>query len=124
VLYPAIGGVRNEVSNLISALSHLGHADQNEAKAVFEQASAGFAAEKILVFRARDECSLKLVGEALDKLEQASAAVKKRVLKAATLSVVADGVVTVAEGELLRAIADSLDCPMPPLLGAEAASET
>lgn len=123
VLYPAIGGVRNEVSNLISALSHLGHADQNEAKAVFEQASAGFAAEKMLVFRARDECSLKLVGEALDKLEQASAAVKKRVLKAATLSVVADGVVTVAEGELLRAIADSLDCPMPPLLGAEAASD-
>ena len=30
----------------------------------------------------------------------------------------ADGRVTVAEGELLRAIADSLDCPMPPLLAA------
>jgi hypothetical protein len=29
----------------------------------------------------------------------------------------ADGRVTVEEGELLRAISDSLGCPMPPLLG-------
>ena len=29
---------------------------------------------------------------------------------------VTDGTVTIAEGELLRAVADSLGCPMPPLL--------
>jgi Zn-dependent protease with chaperone function len=123
VLYPAIGGVKNEVSNLISALSHLGHADEAEAKAAFEQASAAFAAEKMLMLRSRGECSLKQIDESLDKLAQSSAAVKKRVLYAATVSVMADGVITTAEGELLRAIADSLDCPMPPLLGAEAASD-
>jgi len=118
VLYLAIGGVKHEVSTLISALSHLGHADEAESKSAFEQASAAFAVEKVLVMRARGECSLKQVGEALDKLAQSSAAVKKRVLNAATVSVIADGVVTIAEGDLLRAIADSLDCPMPPLLDA------
>jgi Zn-dependent protease with chaperone function len=123
VLYPSIGGVKNEVSNLISALSHLGHADEAEAKAAFEQAAAAFAAEKILTLRSRGECSLKQIGESLDSLAQSSPAVKKRVLNAATISVIADGVITTAEGELLRAIADSLDCPMPPLLGAEAASD-
>lgn len=122
VLYPAIGGVRNEVSNLISALSHLGHADQAGARSAFDKASSAFAAEKILVPRARGECSLKQIGEALDKVAQSSPAVKKRVLKAALVSVMADGFVTVAEGELLRAIADSIDCPLPPLLSAVAAS--
>ena len=121
VLYPAIGGVKQEVSNLISALSHLGHADEAASKSAFEQASVAFAAEKLLVMRPRGECSLKQISEALDKLAQSSVAVKKRVLNAATISVMADGVVTIAEGELLRAIADSLDCPMPPLLGTQAA---
>lgn len=116
VLYPAIGGVKNEVSDLISALSHLGHSDDAEVRSAFEQASAAFAVEKLLVLRSRGECSLKRIGEALDKLSQSSVAVKKRVLNAATVSVIADGIVTTAEGELLRAIADSLDCPMPPLL--------
>jgi hypothetical protein len=41
---------------------------------------------------------------------------KKRLLEAATACVVADRRVTVAEAELLRAIADSLDCPVPPFL--------
>jgi hypothetical protein len=118
VLYPAIGGLTPEVSNLISALSHLGHADEASARTAFEQATAAFAAEKAIAMRARGECSLKQIGDALDKLAQSSVAVKKRVLNAATISVMADGVVTTAEGELLRAIADSLDCPMPPLLGA------
>ena len=122
VLYPAIGGVRNEVSNLISALSHLGHADQADVKSAFDKASAAFAAEKMLVLRARGECSLKQIGEALDKVAQSSPAVKKRVLKAATVSVMADGFVTIAEGELLRAIANSIDCPLPPLLSAATAS--
>lgn len=119
--YLSIGGVKQEVSNLISALSHLGHADEAGAKSAFEQASAAFAVEKVLVMRPRGECSLKQVGEALDKLAQGSVGVKKRVLHAATIAVMADGVVTTAEGELLRAIADSLDCPMPPLLGASVA---
>jgi hypothetical protein len=42
--------------------------------------------------------------------------VKKRVLEACGECIGADGRVTAAEGELLRAIADALDLPMPPLL--------
>ncbi|MBW3598424.1 MAG: hypothetical protein KY475_14270, partial [Planctomycetes bacterium] len=58
---------------------------------------------------------LRAVDEALNKLASASPQIKKRVLAAATACVAADGQVTVNEGELLRAIADSLDCPIPPL---------
>ena len=43
--------------------------------------------------------------------------VKKQVIEACASAIASDGMVTTGEGELLRAIADSLDCPMPPLLG-------
>ena len=39
-----------------------------------------------------------------------------RWLDACAGCIAADGRATVEEGELLRAVADSLDCPMPPLL--------
>ena len=37
-------------------------------------------------------------------------------LSTATLCIVSDGLVTVAEAELLRAVAVSLDCPLPPVI--------
>ena len=54
---------------------------------------------------------LKLEAE----LAAASPPVKKRVLGAAIVAVAADRNVTATEAELLRVIADSLDCPIPPL---------
>ena len=117
VLYSAIGGVINETSDLISALAHLGHQDEAQSRHAFEQASQAFAFDRKLVMRSREECSLRLVSDALAKLTQSSPAIKKRVLTAATVVVTTDGKVTVGEGELLRAIADSLDCPMPPIFG-------
>ena len=54
---------------------------------------------------------------ALRTLDLASRPLKKQILLACAAVVGADGRVTVEEGELLRAISDSIDCPMPPLLG-------
>ena len=53
--------------------------------------------------------------------EQAMSTLQKdedfpRILEAAVAIVVADRSVMVDEGELLRAIAEALDCPVPPLL--------
>jgi tellurite resistance protein len=42
--------------------------------------------------------------------------IKKNVLNACALIVAADGVIQETEAELLRAIADTLDCPMPPFI--------
>ena len=44
---------------------------------------------------------------------------KRKVLAACTTCIAYDGKVTIEEAELLRAIADSLDCPLPPLLISE-----
>jgi hypothetical protein len=52
---------------------------------------------------------------ALRTLDLASRPLKKQILHACATIVGADCRLTVEEGELLRAISDSIDCPMPPL---------
>ena len=41
---------------------------------------------------------------------------KQMLLEAITVVVMSDKTLTVAEGELIRAICASLDCPLPPIL--------
>jgi hypothetical protein len=57
-----------------------------------------------------------VVGAALDALRVAAPLVKQQALDAASHVVFADEVVTVAEGELLRIVAASLDAPLPPFV--------
>jgi len=58
---------------------------------------------------------------ALDRLAGSSFPIKQRLLLACAHTVSHDGVIRPEEGELLRACADTLGCPMPPLLGELAA---
>ncbi len=60
-------------------------------------------------------CSLARLDKALTRLDRASPEIKKRLIRAAVYCVLADGRLAVAEIELMRAIADALDVPMPPL---------
>ena len=53
---------------------------------------------------------------ALGEVAKAAPAVKKQIVDACVSGVGADGKVTVAEAELLRAVADSFGCPIPPFL--------
>ncbi len=64
---------------------------------------------------------LEAIDGALKVLETAAPRLKQRVLEACAACIGANGLVTTEEGELLRAVADALDCPMPPLM-AEASS--
>ena len=61
---------------------------------------------------------LARVDSALDRLTQAAPSVKRNVLLACAQTVAADGQVLSREAELLRAIADALDCPSPPFVEA------
>jgi len=92
-----------------------------------EQAEAAFAAgarELMLAGSSRmippAQCGLQMLDEALDELVLAAPGIRKRVLTACIACIGADGKVTIEEAELIRAVADSLDCPVPPMMaGAE-----
>ncbi len=59
---------------------------------------------------------LKSLDQALAALALASPSIKKRVVAAAIASINLDQQVTVIELELLRAVCESLDCPIPPFI--------
>jgi len=76
----------------------------------------GYTAQVELRLIPEDQCELAQVDAALNRLCLAVPPIKKNVLNACAQTVAADGVMQVLEAELLRAIADTLDCPMPPFI--------
>ena len=68
---------------------------------------------------ARDTLTAAKVNESLERLRHLSPFAKPGILKACFEAAAADGVVRLAEGELVRMVAATLDCPVPPLLAAQ-----
>jgi Zn-dependent protease with chaperone function len=102
---------------VLSALANVGsdNPDQN-ARAFATGAPFLRAPENSgLAFLPADQCGIEQLDAALNRLALAVPAIKKNLLEAAAQVVGADGVIQESEAELLRAVADTLDCPMPPL---------
>jgi Zn-dependent protease with chaperone function len=68
----------------------------------------------------REECSLAEFDAALQTLNQSVPAIKRRIVDACAACILANQQVTVRETELLRAVCDTLDSPLPPLVVEEA----
>ena len=62
--------------------------------------------------------SLAHVNSALDRLAETVPSVRRNILLACAQAAATDGKVLCREAELLRAIAEALDCPMPPFVKA------
>ena len=125
VRFYSIEGIVNACVTVLSALARVGHDDAAEAERAYRHGVAALGVSgNAPALQDPDRCGLPAVNQALDDLGAASPRLKKRVLDACAECIATDGIVSVAEGELLRAIADSLDCPMPPLLGTSAAPQS
>lgn len=107
-----------EAGLLLSLLAHAGQDDHEEAQAAYT-AATGTLSVKLPPMVARADASLSKLNQALATLSQLRPLQKPELLKALARCVEHDGVITVVEAELFRAVADALDCPMPPLLVAE-----
>jgi Zn-dependent protease with chaperone function len=114
----SFNAVTEEISVVLSALAHTASNVDLDARAAF---AAGAAQIKLiearLTFLDESASSLEKLDAALDKLATASGPIKQRTLVAAAHVVGADGRILIDEAELLRAIAATLDVPMPPLDG-------
>ncbi len=72
--------------------------------------------------RPRPDCGVSALDAALEKLAESEPALKKQIMDACVACVAADGTINAAEAQVLRAVGDALNCPVPPLMaGAEAA---
>ena len=69
-----------------------------------------------LPFSTEDPFPFDRLARSLDRLALSSFDIRKRVIDGCAHTAFADREVTLEEGELLRVIAVSLDCPLPPFL--------
>ena len=102
---------------VLSALAHVGSGDDGEIQKAFAN-GAPFLRAPVnvpLELLSRESCGVEAIDAALNRLALAVPIIKKNLIEAAARVVGADGVIHEAEAELLRAVADTLDCPMPPL---------
>lgn len=103
---------------LLSATAYAGHDDPAQARAAFAQGAEILSsiARLEIPWLPPDQCELSHLDRALERFSQAVPQIKKNVLNACAQTVGADGVIQPREAELLRAVADALDCPVPPFL--------
>jgi Zn-dependent protease with chaperone function len=118
IQYYALKPLTPDCAVLLSALAYLGQDEPDKIEFAFQQGAQplSYATQIGLRLLPAAECELEQVDAALNRLCQAVPQIKKNVLNACAQTVAADGVIQELEAELLRAIADTLDCPIPPFI--------
>ncbi|MDZ8118663.1 M48 family metalloprotease [Pontiella agarivorans] len=115
VNYYAIRGLAAEASTVLSALARKCHPSETDASDAFLAGAAVIQKPKTeLQFKNSEECTWDRLDAALNKFNESSSQVKKELLAAALACMMHDHEITVSEVELFRAIAVTLDCPVPP----------
>ncbi len=114
----ALRPLASDCGMLLSATAYAGQENVTMAYTAFGQGAESLsrAARSEIPWLPPDQCDLSQIDAALARLSQAVPQIKKNVLNACAQTVVADGVIQEGEAELLRAIADTLDCPVPPFV--------
>ncbi len=114
--YHSIRPLKADCTVLLSALAHAGQSDRETTARAFDAGleALGIAGKASLSPEKRS--GIDDIEKAFDRLELGTGAVKKKIVEACTAIVAYDGYVTLEESELLRAVADALGCPMPPLI--------
>ncbi len=115
-VYGSLDSIKVEVGQVVSILACVGQTSETEQRTVFQSSMKslfGAANTDSLFVPKFDHRNLSL---ALSKLASATPAIKKNVLAAAVSAIAYDKVLTVEEVELFRAMAESMDCPVPPLV--------
>jgi hypothetical protein len=117
VRYDALAAVADECTLVLSTLAWYGNEEPDQAAQAFAQGARELGPEaERLSLRPQTQCALQDVDKALDKLMSATPQLKARIVAACAACVSVDGKVTIDEAELLRAVADALECPIPPFL--------
>jgi Zn-dependent protease with chaperone function len=103
---------------ILSALANVGSDDDAEISKAFEAGAPYLRApdDADLNLLPKENCGVDEIDAALNRLAQAVPIIKKNLIEACVHVVGADGVIVESEAELLRAISDTLDCPMPPFM--------
>ena len=113
---PSKKRLRSEFVLLLSTLAYWGHDTDEDALKAFVKGAERVKLQPPVDIMPRTACSWSQFGASLDSLAMASPRRKKGVLKACVACIMADKRITANKVELLRVIADGLNCQMPPFI--------
>ena len=105
----------HECGLLISSLAYAAGSDEDSVRAAYQAGADQLSVETQIGQLPTSECGLEELDQALASLAGVSPKFKRQLVQSAAATVSADGYLQIQEAELLRAISDSLGCPMPPL---------
>ncbi|MEE2947852.1 MAG: M48 family metalloprotease [Verrucomicrobiota bacterium] len=105
----------DKCSVLISAIANVAGSDEQAKQEAFDAGRAHLMSKTEVKFLPHEQCGLQQLDNALIELNRVTLKLKRLLIQAAAASISADGYLQIQEAEMLRAISDSLDCPMPPL---------
>ena len=108
---------------VFSAFARSTSEKQGAIRKVYDLGAREFFGDRRPEILSPEACRAERVRDALVRLNLAPPQVKKRFLGALGRMALADGAVRVGEAELLRAVADGLGCPVPPLTATTAAAD-
>jgi Zn-dependent protease with chaperone function len=104
-----------ELKDVLAIVAKYGHDDAAAAQRAYVLGLQEVLPDVPATYAPPDEWAFAL-DRALPKLDLLAPAGKELVVRALTRAISADGMVSVAEAELLRTICAALHCPLPPLL--------
>jgi Zn-dependent protease with chaperone function len=116
VRYHDFNQVQIECTELLCVLSWYGTDDPAVAARAFQRGMEQLGVSRLQAILPREKCTVAMLDKALETLSRAAPLFKRRLIKASAECIGTDGRITVDEAEALRAVADSLDCPIPPIL--------
>jgi hypothetical protein len=116
IRYWKLQQVGYDVGFLLALLAHHGHSQKEHAQQAYESGMHTLAMEKIMPMDEYQDLQLQQLTQVLSRLKQLIMKERKKLLFACAKVIFHDQQVTLLEAELLRAISDSLDCPMPPII--------
>ncbi len=103
-----------QLSITLSTLAQIDPSDPLRVEQAFEAGAAQLGARNLTLLP-RERCDLAVLDQALFDLADATPDLKREIVAACAAVVCSDQELSVYEGELLRAVCDTLGCPMPPL---------
>ncbi len=107
--------LENEACTLLSIIAYAGADTLENAQAAFNSSKTMLGFDDATLMNESDY-SLMDLDLAITRLNCLKPLQKPKLLKAMSQCILADENITVLEAELFRAIADMLDCPVPPLI--------
>ena len=118
IQYYSVKPLAPDCSVILSALANISSQDPAEIQKAFNSGAPYLRApgDSDLQLLPPDQSGVKQIDASLNRLALAAPIIKKNLIEACIHVVGSDGVVYENEAELLRAVADTLDCPMPPFV--------